>query len=61
MLELQYNEDLIWQSDWNGNEVGYDEVDIVGLYRFKNGDEIYVYIDMESNQILEVFCMCDDQ
>ena len=61
MLELQYNEDLIWQTDWNGDEVGYNEVNIVGLYKFKNGDEIYAYIDTESNRILEVFCMCEDQ
>ena len=27
-----YLEGLVWQSDWNGNEVGFNDVAIVGLY-----------------------------
>lgn len=41
---------LHWQSDWNGDEVGYPYVNIVGLY---SQDEHYYYIDMETLQILE--------
>jgi hypothetical protein len=43
---------LGWQSDWNGYEVGYDDVNVVGLYQmlFTN---VYLYIDMDTNTVLE--------
>lgn len=34
-----------WQSDWNGDEVGFDDVDVVGYYRSQNG---YFFVDMSS-------------
>ena len=40
-----------WESDWNGYEVGYDDVLVVGLYMLD--DETYAYIDVENNIILE--------
>lgn len=52
--KLKLNEDLLWESDWNGDEVGYDEVSVVGLYREKD-KERYFYIDMETMEILEVW------
>jgi len=39
-----------WQSDWNGDEVGYDDFDVVGLYSYRGHD---YYIDMETNMVLE--------
>lgn len=54
MIELEYNKDLLWQSDWNGYEVGYDNVPVVGLYQLRNS-EVYFYIDMQTNKILEAW------
>jgi len=48
-------EDLIWQSDWNGDEVGFDDVEVVGLYSNQRSDgKVYsYYIDMEKMIILD--------
>lgn len=46
--------DLHWSSDWNGYEVGYDDIPVVGLYSFK-GTEIYVYLNTEDGTILEIW------
>ena len=50
---------LMWQSDWNGYEVGFPEVSVVGLYTSPalNCD---MYIDMENMCILQIF-MNDDE
>lgn len=53
-------EDLMWSSDWNGYEVGYDDIGVVGLYTVKDMD-IDLYIDMETMQILEIFCTQDHE
>ena len=50
---LRYNKELMWQSDWDGEDVGHDDVNVVGLYKL-SGTNTYFYIDMETNQILEV-------
>lgn len=53
MLKVWINfQDLGWSSDWNGDEVGYDDVDVVGLYML-NGTDYGFYINMETMQILE--------
>lgn len=45
---------LVWSSDWNGDEVGYPESEIVGLYSQERDDGTYsFYIDMEANKVLE--------
>ncbi len=44
--------EMRWQSDWNGYEVGYDDVPVVGYYTWKKFD---FYIDMETNKILDIF------
>jgi hypothetical protein len=54
MVVLEYNKDLLWQSDWNGFEIGYEEVAVVGLYQLVN-TELYFYIDMENQKILEAW------
>ena len=46
--------DLHWSSDWNGDECGYDDIDVVGLYSFK-GTEIYMYLDTENGTILDMW------
>ena len=48
---INYN-DLHWQSDWNGDEVGYPERNVIGYY---TKDNINFYIDMENNEVLEVW------
>jgi hypothetical protein len=48
-------DELIWSSDWNGDEVGYPEVEVVGLYSLKAYPYIYMYIDTENNRILEAW------
>lgn len=54
-------EGLVWQSDWNGDEVGFDEVDVVGLYSMeKDTGEIYnFYIDMNELRILDFWVDID--
>lgn len=39
-----------WQSDWNGDEVGFDNIDVVGLYSVDGRD---AYIDIINGVILE--------
>lgn len=45
---------LRWNSDFNGYEVGYEDVSVVGVYSIEN--DIDMYINMENMQILEIFC-----
>jgi hypothetical protein len=60
MIQLLFNKDLLWESDWNGDEVGYDDVLVVGCYRLANTN-VYLYIDMETYTILEAFEMVEDE
>lgn len=48
---------VAWSSDWNGYEVGFDEVEVVGLYTFQdyNGCHYNMHVDVEHNEILEVW------
>lgn len=62
MIELQLTIDgLGWSSDWNGYEVGYDNVDVVGLYTKRIEDDqdnekvINFYIDMDTNRVLDMW------
>jgi len=53
---------LHWWSDWNGDEVGYDHILVVGLYGFEyKGKEYGVYIDVETMKALEVFDYEDEE
>lgn len=51
---------LGWSSDWNGDEVGYDHVDVVGLYLL-NDTDFGFYINMETMEILEVLCFSEHE
>lgn len=46
--------DVHWSSDWSGDEVGYGDIDVVGLYSFPH-TEIYMYLNMEDGTILEMW------
>lgn len=43
---------LCWNSDWNGYEVGFPEVCVVGLYSDLDGNDYY--INTENGVVLEV-------
>ena len=46
--------DLAWSSDWNGDEVGYPDSEVVGLYSQERDDGTYsFYLDMETNEVLD--------
>ena len=44
--------ELHWLSDWEGDEVGYDERGVIGLYSY---GKINMYIDMETYEVLEIW------
>ena len=53
IVSIELN-NLVWSSDWNGDEVGYPELGVVGLYSQERDDGSYsFYIDMETNKVLE--------
>lgn len=43
---------LLWNSDWNGDEVGHDNCPVVGPYTVP-GLELDIYVDTETGVILE--------
>lgn len=43
-----------WQSDWDGEDVGFDDVLIVGLYSDPDHEDVMYYINMETSKILQV-------
>ena len=45
---------LVWSSDWNGDEVGYPESEVVGLYSQERDDGCYsFYLDIETDKVLD--------
>jgi len=49
---------LRWQSDWNGYEVGYPLVPVVGLYTCdKLG--VDVYVNTETGDVIEIWQLVD--
>lgn len=43
-----------WSSDWNGDEVGFPGVAVVGLYSVHD-QPIYYYVDTETGNVLEAW------
>lgn len=43
-----------WSSDWNGDEVGFDDVLVVGLYSIPD-QPIYYYVNTENGEVLEAW------
>lgn len=58
--EMLKNNGLLWESDWDGGEVGYNHVSVVGLYTLAINTSISFYIDMGKREVLEVFFTDDD-
>ena len=47
-------ENLRWSSDWDGDDVGYPESEVVGLYSQERDDGSYnFYIDFETGKVLD--------
>lgn len=47
-------EDLMWSSDWNGYEVGFPEIEAIGLYSQDSDDGRYsFYIDIENGKVVD--------
>lgn len=44
----------LWSSDWNGEDVGYPEIDIVGLYTLKD-KPVHYYVNTETGVVLEAW------
>lgn len=46
-----------WSSDWNGYEVGYDNIDVVSLYTIELEDDrtVSMYVDSFNNKVLEAW------
>lgn len=49
--------DISWSSDWEGKEVGFDDVESVGLFTgYDKDDNLYsFYFNYYSGQILELW------
>ena len=46
--------ELAWSSDWNGDEVGFPNSEVVGLYSQERDDGGYsFYLDMETYKVLD--------
>ena len=43
----------VWNSDWNGDELGYDDVAVIGYYTVD--EDLGLYINTETGEILEAF------
>lgn len=56
---MDLHRDFIWSSDWNGDEVGFPDVSIVGLYSLRVNPDIDLYINMENLEILEAWTAQD--
>ena len=48
-----------WWSDWIGYEVGFDDVDVVGLYYIPDSPITY-YVDVESGYVLDAWAEEDE-
>ena len=55
---VDYTEDH-WWSDWNGDEVGFDNVNVVGLY-FIPDSPISYYVDTENGYVLDAWAEVDE-
>lgn len=53
-------DNLRWQSDWNGDEVGFADIDVVGLFT-NNELRTDFYIDSSTGKVLEVMNWDDDE
>lgn len=54
------HQDLRWESDWNGDEVGHPDHESVGMWRWRDTN-VYMYVDAETLEIVEVWESNDDE
>lgn len=52
-MKAPWISDLTWCSDWDGLDVGYDDVLVVGLY-YSEHLGAHLYIDTETGELLEI-------
>ena len=55
---IDYTKDH-WSSDWNGDEVGFDDVNVVGLYSIPDSSISY-YVDTEKGYVLDAWAEVDE-
>ena len=55
---VDYTKDR-WSSDWIGYEVGFDDVNVVGLYSIPDSP-IYYYVDIENGYVLDAWAEVDE-
>ena len=69
IIEVEIDEDynfevdwsiIHWWSDWSGEDVGRDDVLIVGYYALKDFPNVEIYIDVENERILEAWLVEDE-
>lgn len=62
MIEFSFD-NFVWQSDFAGDEAGYPDVEVVGIYNLEAEDG-YTYtfmIDVENNKILSIDKMDEEE
>ena len=61
MIEKMMKVNVKWESDWNGEDLGYPEIEVIGLYSMElpAGEEepqtLYFYIDAETDALIEAW------
>jgi hypothetical protein len=58
MMEKLMKTNLVWHSDWNGEDLGYTDIEIIGLYSMETYEgetakTVCFYIDIETDTVLE--------
>lgn len=56
---MELHQNFMWSSDWDGHEVGYPDIPVVGLYTLRVNPNIDVYINMGTLEILEAWTCSD--
>lgn len=51
-MERVFN-DLRWQSDWDGEDIGYEDINVVGVYTSQE-HSVFVYINVEEGLVIDV-------
>lgn len=54
-MKLNLIANLSWCSDWQGDEVGFPDSLVVGLYSLRDNPSVHLYIDVETMEILDMW------
>jgi len=52
------NEELRWQSDFDGEDIGYDGIGVVGFYTWRDA---LLEIDVETGEILNISVYTEEE